>query len=57
MILEEKSQELRRRKWLEERNDMDKNESDNKQTKKIKLDEKHEVQINNRMWALPLDVK
>jgi len=57
MILEEKSQELKRKKWLEERNEEDENGSDSEQMKKRKLEEKLEVQIINRMWALPLDVK
>jgi len=57
MILEGKSQELKRKKWLEERNEEDENGSDSKQMKKRKLEEKREVQIINRMWALPLDVE
>jgi len=57
MILEEKSQELRHRKWLEGRNDEDRNGSDNEQTKGIRLEEEHEVQIINKMWALLSDVK
>jgi len=55
MILKEQSQELKRRKWLEERNDEDENERDNKQVKKMKLDERHEVKVINRIWALPVD--
>jgi len=57
MILEEKSQELKRRKWLEKRKDEDENEIDNKEVKKIKCGDKHEVEVINRIWAIPLEVK
>jgi len=57
IILEKKNQELKRKKWLEERNDEDQNGSDGERLKRIKIDEKQEVQVINRMWALPWDVK
>jgi len=49
MILEEKCQELKRRKGLEERRDEDESEIDNKQVKKMKCDDKHELEVINRI--------
>jgi len=49
MILEEKSQELKRRRWLQERSDEIENEKDDGNAKRIKKDEKNEVQVINRM--------
>jgi len=40
---------------LEEKNDKDENERDNKQVKKIKLEETHEVEVINRIWAFPVN--
>jgi len=61
MILEEKSQELKRRRWLQARSDEIKNEGVNEIAKRIKLDEKSELEVINRIWALPvvrvIDVK
>jgi len=42
---------------LEEKNEENKNGSDSKQMKKKKIDEEQEVQVINRMGALPMDVK
>jgi len=55
MILEEKRQELMRRRWLTEINDEIENERDNEEVRKIKLEETHEVEVINRIWALPMD--
>jgi len=55
MILEEKSQELKRRRWLEEKNEINKDERDEKKTKRNKVNETDEVKVINRIWALPME--
>jgi len=55
MILEEKSQELKRRRWLTEINDEVENERGDEKVKRIKIEETHEVKVINRIWALPLE--
>jgi len=51
MILEEKSQELKRRRWLTKINDKVENERGDEKVKRIKLEETHEVKVNIRIWA------
>jgi len=46
MILEEKSQEIKRRRWLKERN---KDSEDEKKAKRIKVNETDEVKVINRI--------
>jgi len=53
MILEEKSQELKRRECLRERND----EDEVKRKKRIKLEELYEVKVIKVIRALPLEVE
>jgi len=55
MILEEKSQELKRRRWLEERNDEDEKGEDEREVKRIKINETDEMKVINRIWALPME--
>jgi len=55
MILEEKSQELKRRRWLEEREDEDEKRKDEKEGKIIKINETNEVKVINRIWAIPME--
>jgi len=55
MILEEKSQKLKRKRWLEERNKNNENERDEKKTKMIKVNETDEVKVIDRIWALPME--
>jgi len=55
MILEEKCQELKRRRWLKDRNDEDENERDEGKVKRIKTNETDEVKVINRIWALPME--
>jgi len=55
MVVEEKSQELKRKKWLKERNEDDENERDEGKAKRIKINETDEVKVINRIWALPME--
>jgi len=61
IILEEKSQELERRRWLEERNENNddeqghQDEGGGQKAKRIKVNETDEVKVINRIWALPLE--
>jgi len=55
MILEEKSQELKRRRWLEERDDEYENQRDNENAKKVKIEKLMEIKVINRICAVTLD--
>jgi len=57
MLVEEKSQELKGKKWLEERNDESLMGSENGSIKRVKPNDKLELKKINRMWALPEAVK
>jgi len=56
MILEERSQELKRKRWLEERNDEDETriEKEN-EIKRIKIGKTKEMKVINRITAMTLD--
>jgi len=55
MILKEKSQELKRKRWLTEINNEVENEKEDEKVKRIKIEETREAKVINRIWALPVD--
>jgi len=56
MILEEKSQELKLIRWLEERNDEDETRRENENDiKRVKIEKTSEMKIINRIRAVTLD--
>jgi len=57
MILEEKSQEFKRRRWLTEINNEEENERDDEKVKISKIEKTDEVKVINRIWALPIESK
>jgi len=54
MILEERRQELKRRKWLEGIDDENESQRDSKNAKKVKTENMMEIKIINRVRAVPL---
>jgi len=55
MILEEKSQELKRRRWLEEQNEEDESQRDVTRIKRVRIEIPSEIKLINRIQAVPLE--
>jgi len=55
IILDEKSQELKQRRWLKEKNENNEDERDEKEAKRIKINETDGVKVIYRIWALPME--